>query len=236
MLVLGVDTSTSAGSVALVGSEGLCCEWMLNSTRTHSERLLKAVDWALKEARSGINKIEGFAVAQGPGSFTGLRIGLATVKTLAGSLNKPVVGMPTLDIMAWNVQYYNYQICPLLDARKGEVYTAVYRFEASPPGDSTSGWPRLIKLTENLVIDPKKLISLIHTPTLFLGEGLSLYRNLLAKELGERAFFAPPVVWSPRASTVAFLGRERLLRGEADGVETLVPLYVRPSEAELKKK
>lgn len=224
MLVLGVDTSTPVGSIALVGPQGLSCEWTLSSTRTHSERLLKAIDWALREAQSGIEKVGGFAVAQGPGSFTGLRIGLTTVKTLAASLNKPVVGMPTLDIMAWNVQHTNYQVCPLLDARKGEIYTALYRFENQ----------RLIKLSSNLVLDPKKLKSLIKNPTLFLGEGLRLYQNLLAKELGGLAVFAPVLFWPPRASTVAYWGRERLLKGEADNIETLAPLYVRPSEAELK--
>lgn len=225
MLILGIDTSTLTGSVALVGPQGLVAEWCLTSARTHSERLLKAVDWMLKEAGVELPALDGFAVAQGPGSFTGLRIGLATVKTLAASLSKPLVGIPTLDALAWNVQYTGYQVCPLLDARKSEVYAALYRFEGQ----------RLIKLTSNLVIDPKKLILMVHTPTLFLGEGLGLYKNLLAKELGELALFAPPVAWPPRASTVARLGREKLLRGETDAIEKLVPLYVRPSEAELKK-
>src|SRR5512142_2291842 len=127
MKVLGIDTSTMMGAVGIVDGEELIAELRTNVSVTHSERLMLHVDGLLKSARLTLSDIDGFAVTVGPGSFTGLRIGLAAVKGLAYGTRKPVAGVSTLDVLADNLPYCKYQVCPVLDARKKMVYAAIYK-------------------------------------------------------------------------------------------------------------
>jgi tRNA threonylcarbamoyladenosine biosynthesis protein TsaB len=225
MKVLGMDTSTSCGSVGLVEDKWVISDHLLDIPITHSERLLKTIDWILKESRLGISEIDGLAISLGPGSFTGLRIGVSTVKGLAFSLKKPIAGVSSLEVLASQVSPTPYLLCPILDARKGEVYTAFYRYEGGT-------YPQPQSSIE--AIEPGQLILRIKEPTLFFGNGVKTYGPFLKEKLQQLALFPPPPFHIPHGSTVAKLGLERLERGETIDLATLIPLYIRPSEAEIK--
>jgi tRNA threonylcarbamoyladenosine biosynthesis protein TsaB len=225
MLVLGIETSTRQGGAALVGEEGLVSEYTLNVEVTHSERLLPAIDRMLHDAGATLGALGGLAVSIGPGSFTGLRIGLSTAKGLAYATGLPLVGVPSLEALAWAVPAARWPVCPVLDARKQEVYAALFRHE--PAG--------LRRIMEDRALAPEALCALIRKPTLFLGDGVAAYGALFARLLGERFLLPPPGSRGARPACVAHLGRERLLRGERDAVDALVPRYLRPSEAELRR-
>jgi tRNA threonylcarbamoyladenosine biosynthesis protein TsaB len=218
MKVLGIDTSTTCGSIGLIHDESVISEYLLNLSITHSERLLDAIDLVLGKARCALADLDGFAISLGPGSFTGVRIGVSTVKGLAYAVQKRVVGVSTLDVLASQVSSTPYLICPVIDARKGEVYSAFYRYE---------DFNRLKRLSEYQAIKPEVLFGMLKEPTIFVGEDL---RNSL-KSL---ALFAPATLHIPHGSAVARLGIEPLLRGESLDLATFTPLYVRPSEAEIK--
>jgi tRNA threonylcarbamoyladenosine biosynthesis protein TsaB len=224
MLVLGVETSTMQGGVALVGEDGLRSEYALNVAATHSERLLPAIDRMLRDAGVGLDALSGLAVSIGPGSFTGLRIGLSTVKGLAYATGLPVVGVASLEALACSVAFAREQVCPVLDARKQEVYAALFRWEGGAP----------VRVMEDAALAPEALCDMIRRPTIFLGDGLAVYGELFRRLLGDRMLVPPPPSRGARPAWVAELGRRRLLRGERDPVDTLVPRYLRPSEAELR--
>jgi tRNA threonylcarbamoyladenosine biosynthesis protein TsaB len=226
MLVLGIETSTKQGGVAIVGEDRVLCETVLNVEVTHSERLLPAVDRALDEARITLEGLGGIAVSIGPGSFTGLRIGLSTAKGLAYATGLPLVGVPTLEAMAWTLPGARWQVCPVLDARKQEVYAALFRHE--PAG--------LRRMTEDAALAPEDLCRLIRNPTLFLGDGADAYGALFRERLGDKMLLPPLANRGARPACVAELGRRRLLRGDRDAPDSLVPRYLRPSEAELRRR
>lgn len=225
MLVLGIDTSTMQGGVALVSRQGLVSDYTLNVKATYSERLLPLIDRALQDAGISLGEVEGLAVAVGPGSFTGLRIGLSTAKGLAVAGEKPLVGVSTLEAMAWTLPFCAHPICPILDARKGEIYCALFRHE----GD------RLARLTDDAALAPDALVSQIQQPTVFLGDGLAVYEAFVRSQLKELALFPPLAQRGGRAAAVAELGRRRLLQGHRDDIAQLAPRYLRPSEAELQR-
>ena len=213
------------GGVALVGADGLVAEYTLHIEVTYSERLLPAIDRVLADARLTIADVGGIAVAMGPGSFTGLRIGLSTAKGLAAASGTPLVGVPTLRALAWGLPFCPHPICPILDARKGEVYGAVFQWDGG----------ELVQIMEDVALPPQLLAERITGPTVLLGEGVATYGEFLAEALGRRAIFLPAPLRGPRPAAVAALGRHRLLRGERDDPVALVPRYLRPSEAELKR-
>jgi tRNA threonylcarbamoyladenosine biosynthesis protein TsaB len=225
MLILGIETSTMHGGVALLDEQGLLAEYLLNVRATHTERLLPSIDRVLRDAGVTLEQMTGLAVAVGPGSFTGLRIGLATAKGLAAASGRPLVGVSTLEAIAWGLPFCAHPVCPVLDARKGQVYCAVYRHDGE----------RLIPVMDEAALSPDELISKIDEPTVFIGEGLSAYGDVLTGRLGRKALFPPVSQRGGRASAVGDLGRRRLLRGERDDVARLAPRYLRPSEAELKR-
>ncbi len=220
-----MDTSTMMGSVALVEDDRVISEFALNLQTTHSQRLLTTIDQLLKSSHCPIELIDGFAVALGPGSFTGLRIALSSVKGLAMASGKPVVGVSTLEALALNLQFSRHLVCPLLDARKKEVYAALFRFDQSD---------NLVRLKEDSVLPPEAVLAEIEQATVFLGSGAELYRDLLREKLGRRAIFAPINLRYPRAVNVARLALPRLQRGETMEIESLTPTYLRRSEAEFK--
>ncbi len=213
------------GSVALVEDDRVISEFALNLQTTHGQRLLPTIEQLLESSHCPIELIDGFAVALGPGSFTGLRIALSSVKGLAMASGRPVVGVSTLEALALNLYSSRHLVCPLLDARKKEVYTALFRFEQED---------NLVKLKEESVIPPEAILAEIKQTTIFLGDGADLYRDLIKKKLGDMALFAPINLRYPRAVNVARLALPRFQRGEAMEIEFLIPTYLRRSEAELK--
>jgi tRNA threonylcarbamoyladenosine biosynthesis protein TsaB len=227
MRVLAVETATPLGSVSLVDEGGVILERESGVAITHSTWLLPAIRDLLIEAQLSPGELDGFAVSVGPGSFTGLRIGLSTVKGLSLATGKPVVPVPTLDAMAELVPPCPHLICPLLDARKKEVYAALYRHLLGGP---------LHRQGDFLVLSPHALAHLIDEKVLFLGNGSDLYRELLVRLFGDKALFASANLRYPKAATVGQLGLRLLKQGCTEDLDGLEPLYVRPSEAELKRR
>jgi tRNA threonylcarbamoyladenosine biosynthesis protein TsaB len=225
MKVLGIDTSTSYGSVGLMDDGEVISDYLLNISVTHSERLLGAIEFILREARCPIGEIDGWAVSLGPGSFTGLRIGVSTVKGLAFATGKPVAGVYTLDVLASQIAPTSYLICPILDARKQEVYTAFYRYEE---GNS------LKRQSDYQAIRPEDLVKKIKEHTIFLGDGVKTYGDFLLNSLPSLAIFPPAPLNVSHGSMVAKLGFKLLQKGERLDLSNFAPLYIRPSEAEMK--
>lgn len=225
MKVLGIDTSTRCESLGLIDGQDVLVEYRLNLPVTHSERLLEAIDLVLREARCPMEELDGWAVSLGPGSFTGLRIGVATIKGLAFATRKPVAGISSLEVLASQIAPTPYLICPLLDARKGEVYTAFYRYDESH---------HLRRCSDYRAMKPEDLIKEIREKTILVGDGLIPYGDRFRKEIPSLALFPDPSFHSPYGSVVARLGSQLLERGQGLDLETFVPIYVRPSEAEIK--
>lgn len=242
MKILALETSTLLGGIAVADdSSGLIAETRLNINSTYSERLMTALDHVLKQSVLDISDMDTFAVAIGPGSFTGLRIGLSTVKGFAFATGRPVVAVPSLEAFAWNFPYCCHPVCTLLDARKKEVYAAVFLWK----GDG------FIRIIEEVPIGIRELMEKLATHALplnvsgegglsgkqilFAGEGAILYRDQITDSMRDRAVFAPPEKMTPSPANVASLGMKKAARGEFSDPVGLVPFYIRRSEAENKK-
>lgn len=223
MYILGIETSTMTGSVAIITEDRLVAEYTLNTKTTHTERLMSAIDHIVTTASLRIQDIDGIAVGLGPGSFTGLRIGVTTAKSLAYSIQKPIVAIPSLDALASQYLFTDLLICPILDARKHEVYTALYRNTGAS----------VARISAYSVIAPEHILREIAEPVLFLGDGVFPYRQDIEITLGQYAHFADAVHLLPRGSLIAKLGCERLMAGEHDDCFALTPLYIRKSDAEI---
>ncbi|MBI5212585.1 MAG: tRNA (adenosine(37)-N6)-threonylcarbamoyltransferase complex dimerization subunit type 1 TsaB [Nitrospirae bacterium] len=225
MKLLAIETSTMLGGVAIMDGDALIAESRLNVKVTHSERLMAEIDKTLAQSGLQIDDIDVFAVAIGPGSFTGLRVGLSTVKGLVYATGKRLVSVPTLEAFAWKVPFSRYDVCPLLDARKKEVYAGIFRW-------ADDGFVRIMD-EEAIKIDA--LMSSINEPTIFLGEGALIYKDSIKSNLGDRAFFAGPQHMVPSPANVAYLGMKKATAGKFEDTITLAPMYLRKSEAEIKK-
>lgn len=226
-LILAVDTATSCTSVALTvgdvhGGE-LLGSLTLNSKVTHSRRLLSALDWLLEQSDVSLAEVAGLAVGLGPGSFTGLRIAMATVKGLAAASGKPLLGVSTLDALALRCSGEK-PVCALLDARKKEVYTAWY-------AQDDQGVLR--RQGEIRALAPERLAEEIREPVLMVGDGLLAYGSFLQERLGDLLAMAPLPLHYPSAASTGFLCCEQLLKGESLALDSAVPFYVRASDAEL---
>ena len=223
MKILAVDTATKSCSVAIIEAGSVCAELTTLKEQTHSKHLMELIHKGLGISGYSAADIDGLAVTIGPGSFTGLRIGVSTIKGLAHALDKPVVGISSLDVLAWQCADRAYLICPLLDARKGEVYSATYRYNH----DTITP-----KSPENASA-PEAAVQKIKEPCVFIGSGAQLYRKKIRTLLGDLAHFAPQSQNIIRASSVAFLSMERFkTRGTVTATD-LVPHYIRKSDAEL---
>jgi tRNA threonylcarbamoyladenosine biosynthesis protein TsaB len=217
MIVLGIESSTNIGSVAVVNGEKVVAECSLNRNKTHSSWLLPAIEWIFEQANLSITDLTGLAVSLGPGSFTGLRIGVGTCKGLALSLNIPIAPVPTLDALVLNLPYTERLVCPILDVRKNELYTAFYRFEKER---------KFVRISNYRLISPEALINEIKEDVVVLGDGIHPFRHLIKNS--KRIIFAPSIFWIPRALNVALIGMEVLRRGNGVDAKEVKPLYTRP--------
>ena len=225
MKILSIDTSSGVASAAVVEEEKLVCEVVLNNKLTHSQTLMPMIDYVLKESGTDISEIELIAVANGPGSFTGLRIGVSAAKGMADALNKPVAGVCTLAAMAYNIPFCEYAIVPIMDARRSQVYNAVYKWNKDELNEIAS--PRAISLEELL-----NELKATGEKAVFLGDGVPVHKETIIRELGENALFAPVCSNAQRASAVASAARKMYERGETTDGIGLVPVYLRKSQAE----
>lgn len=226
-IILAVDTASSCSSVALTsgGTKGgnLLATISLNSNITHSRRLLTGIDWLMKESGILFSEIDGFAVGLGPGSFTGLRIGMATMKGLATAMDKPLLGVSSLDGLAFNCSG-NMPLCALLDARKKEVYRRWYKKDSRGmyrPNGSIKA------------LRPDAFVSEITTSCQLVGDGVRACGVTLKGRVEKLIEIAPLPLHYINAASIAFLCCEKLQNNETLELESAVPLYVRASDAEL---
>jgi len=237
MLILGIETATMTGGVALLSENKLVSEYDLSIRTTHTARLLPAIDQILKDSSVNKNEIDGIAISIGPGSFTGLRIGLAAAKGLALGLGIPLVGVPTLKALAGNIPFASYQICPILDAKKKEVYCSLFRYACSLPAPENDDGPlnpdQLVRLIPYQVVSPDNILKQIYEKTIFLGDAVDVYHDFIVERLGDLALFAPVAQRLPRAATVAEMGILKLKNGEYLDLLSSEPIYIRPSDAEI---
>jgi tRNA threonylcarbamoyladenosine biosynthesis protein TsaB len=227
MEILAVDTASKSSSAAVVSKDRVLAESILLTGETHSKTLMGLIGGVLQHSGIFLDDIDAFAVTTGPGSFTGLRIGISIVKGLASSANKPIAGISALDALALQVSFSNYLLCPMLDARRNEVYFARYR--CGKNGE-------IKKETEDSVDSPEKVISTIQEPCLFLGDGSVEYHDLIAEKMGDLASFAPVFTNTIRASAVGHLGSIKIKNNDTYSAKTLEPVYLRKSDAEINKK
>jgi tRNA threonylcarbamoyladenosine biosynthesis protein TsaB len=219
MPILGIETSTPAGSIALLTEQDKAGEYVFNFRQTYTSKLMPAIDEILKSASLNARDLTGISVSSGPGSFTGLRIGVATAKGLAQGLDIPVVGIPTLDGLAFNLFPCRDLICTILDARREELYCTFYRAGQ--------------RLGEYMVCPPPTLLKTIKSKVIFVGDGIETYGDLIKKKLGQKAVFAPEEKRLPTALSIAKLGLRALERKKDGELLTLKPIYIRPSDAEV---
>lgn len=224
---LAIDTSSRTASIALLQDEVILYELSVNVGLNHSVVLLPAFDQMLHALGLDMEKIDLFACTTGPGSFTGLRIAAGTIKGFAMASGKPIVGVSSLDALSLNAACSPYPVCPLLDARKGQVYTALYR-------SSEVGFPQ--KITADKVAGMDSVLAEVSEMgnVVFLGDGAAVYRTLIDGALGAKAVFLSGAHQSIRASAVGLLGLRSFREGKAIDPISLIPHYLRLSEAEMK--
>lgn len=221
--LLTIDTSTPTGSVAISRGETLLGEILLNVKSTHTDRLLLTLRQLLADAGLQLTDVDALAAVLGPGSFTGLRVGVATVKGLALAMDKPVVGVSTLQALAMQFPFARHPLCVLLDARKNEVYAGLYHWEGGRP----------VADRPETVIAPEALLESLDGEILFAGDGAIAYRTFIARRLGPRAHFVPWTLNLPRAAAAAVLALAALRAGDTIPLAQLAPRYIRLSEAEI---
>lgn len=221
MRILAVDTSSTVASAAIVDDNKLVCECVLNNKLTHSQTLMPMIDEVLKKSELKPCDIDVFAVSEGPGSFTGLRIGVTTIKGLAHAVNKPVCGVNTLEALAYNLPFCPYIIAPIMDARREQVYNAFYKWENGAL--KVIAEPRAISLE-----DCMKELSEIGEKVVFLGDGVAVFRDKIKDTLKEQALFAPQLACTGRAACVAETAKNK----ETKNYGELAPTYLRKSQAE----
>ncbi len=223
MLLLAIDTSTPMGSIALWENQGLSALLTVSVKTTHSEGLLPAINTILQRTQRKQNEITHLAVISGPGSYTGLRIGIATAQGLAFSRQLPCVSLTAFEVLAWAFPHTTYTLCPMLPARRGWIYAQLYEWHAHKP----------VAKSEELNIQPEELIHYIQSPTIFYGPGLPDYEVDLQEILTDDFLAVPKCMDCPRAELLAEIAFRKILQGESVGAEKLQPHYLGPSQAEI---
>ncbi|MEO7804386.1 MAG: tRNA (adenosine(37)-N6)-threonylcarbamoyltransferase complex dimerization subunit type 1 TsaB [Actinomycetota bacterium] len=224
MLVLGIETSTPQSSVTIGSEQGIIGSCLVSRGATHGEFLLPAVEFLMRQADLTYRNLSAIAVGLGPGLFTGMRVGIATGKTLAQALSVPIVGVASLDLLAFEVRYSNKLICPVLDAKRGEVFFAFYR---QVPGGVT-------RISGYLVGSPDRLLAELESSgeeTLLVGNGALLYQPQL--EEAKKVSFGSIANAFPRATSLVELALPRLFREDFDRLFDIEPFYMRHSDAEI---
>jgi tRNA threonylcarbamoyladenosine biosynthesis protein TsaB len=210
--ILGIETATYVLGLAIINEERVIASYE-KSGLTHSKDLIPSVEDLLSEAQFSIHELDGIAVSLGPGSFTGLRIGLSASKGLAQALGIPMVGVPTLDVIAMNVKDEEFLVCPLIEAGRDLVYFALYYKKR--------------KLTSYMVLAVNELYKFIKRPTILVGPGLRLFAEPIKKTLSSLVRFTDESLWAPRAFWVAKLGLSKIKRQRIPPLSEVLPLYIK---------
>jgi tRNA threonylcarbamoyladenosine biosynthesis protein TsaB len=219
MRVLAIDTSTLAGGVALVEDARTAAEYLLDIRLTHSERLMPTVERVMRDAGWSPSDLTGLAVAVGPGSFTGLRIGVSAIKGLALALGLPIAAVPSLDALAATMAGAATPVCPVIFARRDEVYASLYRWDGEA----------MRRAWDYLALSPAELAERLREPVILVGEAAAAIDSPMAR-------LAPPWRRTASVAAVGHLGRDRLRAGDVVSAAALVPLYVSPSQPELRRR
>ena len=225
MRVLALDSSGIVASVAVVEDDTLVAEYTVNYKKTHSQTLLPMLDEIVKMTELDLKTIDAIVVAKGPGSFTGLRIGSATAKGLGLALDKPLVGIPTVEALAYNLYDVNGLICPIMDARRKQVYTGIYRYEDH----------RLMTVKDQMAVGIEELLSMLNEmgeAVTFLGDGVPVFKDIIADKLTVPFSFAPAHLSRQRAGAVGALGVLYYKEGRTETAAEHKPDYLRVSQAE----
>jgi tRNA threonylcarbamoyladenosine biosynthesis protein TsaB len=225
VIVLGIETSTPQTSVALGDAGGILASTLVSGSRSRREAVIPTLEDMLARTGMRLDKVGGIAAGIGPGLFTSLRVGLETAKTLAQALNVPIVGVPSLDGLAFSVRYTKRTIAAVIDARRGEVFYCLYR---PVPGGVTRIGEFAVAAPERMVAD----LQALGEEVLAVGDGATLYRRQL-EELGDGVDFAPYAHQHPDAASLIELALPRFEREEHDRLFDVVPLYLRRSDAEI---
>lgn len=225
MRILGLDSSGLVASVALVEDDNLLAEYTVNYKKTHSQTLLPMLDEIAKMIELDIQTIDAIAIAGGPGSFTGLRIGSATAKGLGLALKKPLIQIPTVDGLAYNLYGCKNVVCPLMDARRNQTYTGLYEFDADG----------MHVLEEQCAIGIDEIIEKINElgqAVTFLGDGVPVFRSFIEEKCKVPFSFAPAHMNKQRAGAIAALGEVYYKQGKVQTAKEHKPDYLRLSQAE----
>lgn len=225
MKILGVDSSGTVASVAIVENDIVIAEYTVNYKKTHSQTLLPMLDEIVKMSELDLETIDAIAVAAGPGSFTGLRIGSATVKGLGLALEKPIVEVPTCHALAYNLWGSDSIICPIMDARRNQVYTGIYCFKDG----------KLEILMDQDAMDIHDLLAKLEDydkEVIFLGDGVGVFAGVIDEEFKMAHRYAPAHMNRQKASAVAALGSVYYEEGKIVSAENHAPIYLRKSQAE----
>ncbi len=229
MKILAIDTSSPIASVAITDDKKLIGEYSLDHGKTHSQMLIHMIDELLKKHTLTLDDIDLFAISVGPGSFTGLRIGVTTVKTMAYALDKHVVGVVTLDAIAYPAEKGESLICPMIDAKNNQVYTSLYKWKN---GSQIKLFDYMFTNIYELLKQLKERNSII----LFCGDGAVVHKELLKSELGKLCDFVPDEIMLQKASSVAFIAEQKLKEQKYDNCFDLTPFYLRKTQPERKEK
>ena len=225
MRILAIESSGLVASVAVTEDNKLLGEYTMNHKKTHSQTLLPMLDELVKMIELDLNTIDAIAVSKGPGSFTGLRIGSATAKGLGLALDKPIIPVPTVDGLAYNLWGYDKQICPLMDARRRQAYTGLYQFNQG----------KLEVLIEQCAVDISEIIEKVNQTgkaVVFLGDGVPVFKEYIQEHLTVPYEFAPATCNIQRAASIAVLAEELYKQGVVESAREHKPDYLRLSQAE----
>ncbi|MXX04801.1 MAG: tRNA (adenosine(37)-N6)-threonylcarbamoyltransferase complex dimerization subunit type 1 TsaB [Gemmatimonadetes bacterium] len=220
MIVVGLETSSTIAGIAVIRDRQVMAEASQELGGVHAEKLPGMLERIMGDLDVQWSEVEAFAISIGPGSYTGLRVGLSLVKGLAYVTKRPVAAVPTLDAIAFQVPCCRYPVHVLTDARRGQVYEARY--------DTSGGWPE--RQSEFRVGQLEDVLASIEDEVLLVGSGVDAYRPNIVAVLGERACFPHEGAGRLMASSTAFLGLDRLKRGEQSDLNTLEPLYLRKTD------
>ena len=224
MKILGIDTSSKYLSIALSEDDSIIAEHSFLLDRKHSSLLIPKISQMLEENNISLSNIDAFIVGLGPGSFTGLRIGVSTVKGFGIATGKPCIGVPSLDALALNVDEKKSIIVPVIDAKRENLYSAVYERKNN----------RIIKKTNHLLLGVNELMKKVKKEAVFLGDGIELYKNKIA-QLNKRAVFLEDKYWYPKASNLIRLGIAKIKKYKRKDLSKLNPIYLYPKDCQVRK-
>jgi tRNA threonylcarbamoyladenosine biosynthesis protein TsaB len=221
LIILSLNTSTKQYSLALLQNETVLGEYLLSSGSNHFRDLMPCIDDLLEKTNLTPEQLEGVTVALGPGSFTGIRVGLAVAKGLTQGLGISLIGVPTLAGLANQIPYAREDICPVVTSRKGELFAALFRRDPNN---------QLTRIEQDASLKVADLPMLVKRKTIIIGNDFTSQGPAIQQYVGKKALLAPQILWNLRASSIGALGLQRLLEGSSDSVSELVPLYLRGAD------